>query len=150
MPDDTEKARAEARLDAALAQSAFQDPRPACRERLRWLREEQPKAFTTALAYYEETLVPALAGGTDEPLSLWIEYGRRLGELTAAGKTFAIDGSGKARPYRGAQLEQDLILHVPNDTAAEALALAVPRTLTAAQQANYDLLIGRARSLSAL
>jgi hypothetical protein len=147
MPDDTEKARAEARLDAALAESAFQDPRPAYRDRLRWLREEQPKAFSTALAYYEETLVPGLVAGTDEPLARWIEYGRHLGELTAPGKTVAIDTSGRARPFRGAHAGDELILHLPNDTAAEALPLAVPKTMTAAQQANYDLLVGRARAL---
>lgn len=147
MPDDSEKARAEARTDAALAQSAFQDPRPAFRERLRRLREQQPKAFSTALAYYEEILVPALIGSTDEPLSVWIEYGRRLGELTAPGKTFAIDAFGRAHPYRGSGSGAELILHLPDDTATEALALAVPKTLTAAQQANYDLLIGRARAL---
>ena len=146
MAEDSPKARAEAETDAAFAQSNFLDPRPGFRDRLRRLREEQPKAFSAALAYYEETLVPSLNGGED-PISAWIAYGQQLGELSAPGKTFSIDPSGRARPYRGVTEANALILHLPNDTAVEALALAVPRSLSEAQKANYDLLIGRARGV---
>jgi hypothetical protein len=145
---EKERARADARTDEALAAMDFRDPRPAFRERLRWLREEQPNAFTSALAYYEQTLVPALLDENLEPLGQWLEYGRHLGELTGAGKTVAIDESGRARPYRATRLDSELVIHVPNDTAREALALAVPNQLSDAQRANFDLLIGRARALS--
>jgi hypothetical protein len=147
MTEDSPKARAESQTDAAFAHSNFQDPRPDFRDRLRFLREEQPKAFSAALAYYEETLVPSVAGGED-PVTGWIAYGQQLGELTAPGKTFTIDPSGRARPYRGSNPGDHLVIHLPNDTAAAALPLAVPRALTPAQHANYELLIGGARRLA--
>jgi hypothetical protein len=144
---DTEKSRAEARMDAALLESEFGDPRPAYRERLRYLREQQPDAFGAALAYYEETLVPLVAAEDSEPLLAWAEYGRRLAELTGPGKTFAIDASGRARPQRSQAQPDQLMLHVPEDAALPVLPLAVPRQLTPAQTATLDLLVRSARSL---
>ena len=134
-------------MDSALADSAFADPRPAFRDRLRLFREEQPQAFAAALEYYETVLVPSVAADDSDPLSAWVQYGRRLGELSGPGRTLAIDGSGRAHPHTGEPRPDDLLLHVPNDTATQVLPLAVPRSLTAAQQATLDLLVHRARGL---
>jgi len=136
---------AEARTDAAFSASPYEDPRPSYRNRMRYLKDNNPRAFEAARAWYEETLVPAINQGAD-PVEAWITYGRQLGELTAPGATCAIDASGRAREYGGA-INGDLILHLPTDTAAPALALAVPRQISPAQRASYDLLIERARGL---
>lgn len=142
---ENEKARADARMDAALSQSGFEDPRPLLRDRLRLFREEQPNTFRTALEYYEQTLLPSLATQPSAPLTEWIEYGRRLGELAGHGKVVSIDQTGRTRPYSGEPLPDHLILHVPNDTVVEVLPLAVPRALSAPQRATLDLLLHRAR-----
>jgi hypothetical protein len=144
---ETEKTRADAHMDAALAQSTFEDPRPAFRDRLRLFREEQPDAFAAALQYYENVLVPAVAAAESEPLSEWVQYGRRLGELSGPGKTMAIDTTGRARTHSGAARDGELLMHIPHDTATQVLALAVPRQLSPAQQATLDLLVHRARGL---
>jgi len=141
-----DRAAAEERTDTAFARGLYEDPRASYRSRLRYLKENSPHAFETARAWYEETLVPAINQGTD-PIDAWIEYGRQLGELTASGSTHAIDAGGRAREYSG-HPAGELILHLPDDPAAPALALAVPRQLSPAQRASYDLLIERARSLS--
>jgi hypothetical protein len=141
------KSRAEARMDAALAGSSFEDPRPVYRERLRYLREQQPDAFEAALVYYEETLVPLVASEDCEPLEAWAEYGQRLAKLTGPGKTVWIDASGRAHPLRDQVGPDQLTLHVPVDTGLPVLALAVPRQLSAAQGATLDLLVRSARAL---
>jgi hypothetical protein len=126
--------------DQALAESGFQEPRPSFRDRLRHFREEAPAAYSAGVEYYEKTLVPALAAEDVDPLLAWIEYGRRLGEL--AGR-----GNGRARPYRHELRYDALVLHVPDDTAIEVLALAIPTTLAPPQKATLDLLVHRARGL---
>src|SRR5688572_25520862 len=104
------KSQADARTDGAIANSAFEDPRPGLRTRLRYLREEQPAAFTAALKYYEETLLPVVAAEDSDPITEWIEYGCRLGALTAPGKVLAVDQTGRARPYRSPAEPNTLVL----------------------------------------
>lgn len=144
---ETEKTIADQRSDQAFANGPFLDPRGAFRERLKVLREEQPAAFKAALEYYEKTLIPNMAGGAD-PIVEWVAYGRRLGELTGPGQSWAIDPTGRARPFAGEFDAGQLILHLPEDTSRPALAIALPREPSAAQQATYDLLIQRARALA--
>ena len=140
------KSIADQRSDEAFNSGPFQDPRGAFRERLRSFREDQPAAFKNALEYYEKTLIPNIAAGAD-PIIEWVAYGQKLGELTGRGKTSAIDPAGRARPLAEGFAGDQLILHLPDDTSVAALAVAVPRELSAAQRATYDLLINRARSL---
>ncbi len=147
MSENSDKTRADARIDRAVATSDYEDPRPGLRARLRYLREERPAAFTAALKYYEETLLPVVAADDSDPVLEWIHYGRRLGELTAPGKTVVIDVTGRARELAPDTESFGLILHIPADPAVEALAIAVPREMSTAQRASYDLLIDRARAL---
>jgi hypothetical protein len=141
-----DKARAEARLETALAQSGLEDPRPAYRERLRSLRESSTSAFEQALRHYEEQTLVALAGDAD-PIAAWVEYGRVLGELTASGRLLQVDSEGRATPYAAPPARDLLVLHVPEDTAAPILAAAVPRAASAAQRATYAMLVERRLSL---
>jgi hypothetical protein len=142
-----EKTRAENRTETAVAESGFEDFRPAFRERLRRLREDKPAAFAAALRYYEDRLLPVVADESSDAVVEWVAYGQRLGELTSAGNTLSIDETGRARPYSevGSHL---LTLHIPNDTSAEVLALLVPRELSRAQRATVELLLNRARALT--
>jgi hypothetical protein len=119
----------------------FADFRGVYRDRLRWLKEARASAFTTALAHYNDVLVPNIVAGA-APIGEWIDYGKRLGELAGSGKVVRIDESGRAHPYDGSV--EGLILHLPNDTAVPALALAVPRAPSEAQRAALELLVKKA------
>lgn len=144
---ENDKVRADLRSEAAFAEGSFEDPRAAFRERLKRFREERPDAFAAALEYYEQTLIPEVAGDAD-PIHEWVAYGRRLGELAGAGQTVTIDPTGRARPLTAGFSGDSLILHLPDDTQVEALPIAVPRLMSAAQRAAFDLLINRARALA--
>ena len=142
--DDTAKARVEASTAEAIATGPFEDFREAYRERLRWLKDSRPDDFARALKHYE-ALAESIAAGS-QPIEAWLDYGRRLGELSGAGKLMAIDATGRAQPASGVSSDE-LLLHLPDDNAVPALALAIPRALTEAQKASLDLLVRRKLAL---
>jgi hypothetical protein len=142
MTDESRKALAEARLEEALSLNGLEDPRPAYRERLRALREAGGDAFERALRHYEEATLPALADDAD-PLTVWVEYGRVLGELTSPGRLLHIDAEGRSAPYEPPPAGGFLLLHVPDDTSAPILAATMPRAASPAQRATYSLLVER-------
>ena len=136
--DDTAKRTADALTEKALAQGAYADFRDAYRARLRWLKDNRPHDFGRALDHYNDLLVPNIANGA-EPVAEWIHYGKRLAELTGRGKFVQVDATGRA--FELSEEFDGLLLHLPDDTAAPALALAIPRELSEAQQATLDLLV---------
>jgi hypothetical protein len=131
---------AERVLEAALAESGGRDPRDFYRERLREIKRLRPEDYQRAVSYYSETLLPEVAGGKREPLAAWTEYGRRLAEALAPGRTVSIDASGRAHTYETAAPDR-LILHLPDDKGAKALLVALPSALTREQRATYDVLV---------
>ena len=141
--DDTAKARAETRTAEAIAAGPYQDFREGYRERLRWLKETRPDAFQQALTAYE-ALVQGIAQGAD-PVQQWLEYGRRLGELSGRGAVVGIDESG--RSVAAAAGADTLLLHLPDDINVPALPLAIPRDISAAQKSTLDLLVRRKLAL---
>jgi hypothetical protein len=137
---DTVAAAAEQALEAALAESGARDPREFYRERLRELKRLRPDEYQSAVTYYTRTLLPEVAERRREALSAWTEYGRRLAEALTPGRTVTIDETGRARPYE-ASGGLGLILHLPEDGGGRALLVALPRTLSPAQRATYDVLV---------
>jgi hypothetical protein len=141
--NDTVAAAAERALEIALAESGARDPRAFYRERLRELKRLRPDEYRSLVGYYTNTLLPEVAEHRRDALVAWTEYGRRLAEALAPGRTVLIDDTGRARPYdspeRGPGL--GLILHLPHDGGARALLVALPRALSPAQRAAYDLLV---------
>jgi hypothetical protein len=133
-------AAAERALEAALAESGARDPREFYRERLRELKRLRPDEYQAAVSYYTHTLLPEVAERRRDALSAWTEYGRRLAEALAPGRTVTVDDSGRARPYE-ASGAIGLILHLPEDGGGRALLVALPRTLSPAQRATYDVLV---------
>jgi hypothetical protein len=133
-------AAAERALEAALAESGARDPREFYRERLRELKRLRPDEYQAAVSYYTHTLLPEVAERRRDALSAWTEYGRRLAEALAPGRTVTVDDSGRARPYE-ASGAIGLILHLPEDAGGRALLVALPRTLSPAQRATYDVLV---------
>jgi hypothetical protein len=145
---DDLKTRAEARLDAALAEADVQDPRDHYRRALKALRQRDPDGFDAALRYFEEDLIPAVAGDAD-PIDTWIEYGTMLARTLGEGRTVELDGTGRARPVYDVKAARGLVLHLPDDTATPAFALRCPRTPTPAQQAALELLVDGRQTASA-
>jgi hypothetical protein len=144
---DTVAAAAEQALEAALAESGARDPREFYRERLRELKRLRPDEYQTAVTYSTQTLLPEVAERRRDALAAWTEYGRRLAEALAPGRTVAIDETGRARPC-DSSASVGLILHVPHDGGARALLVALPRTLSPAQRATYDVLVSGKQRLS--
>lgn len=146
MSGDTLQEKADRVLEQAIEESGARDPREFYRERLRELRERDDAAYDEAVRHYREELLPTVAEGEGDPLALWTEYGRMLAELTAPGRTVAIDATGRAGPCGSPPQTDRLILHLPKARALPALLVGLPPELTAAQRATYDWLVaGRQR-----
>lgn len=127
-------------LGEALARASARDPRDFYRERMRELKRVRPEAYSEAVTYYQETLIPRVASGDHDPLECWTEYGRRLADALAPGKTIAVDRTGRSIPFE-APAGDRLILHLPDDGGPKALLVGLPPELSTAQQATYDVLV---------
>lgn len=139
MSDDTAK-QADQVLERALASTGARDPREFYRDRLRTLKKENPEGYHLAVSYYRETLLPTVAGGRQDPIHAWNEYGRRLAETLAPGRTLSIDESGRAHPFEEPRSDR-LILHLPDDKGGRAMLVGLPPVLSPAQRATYDVLV---------
>jgi hypothetical protein len=137
----TEQEKADRALEEALARSGGRDPREFYRERLRELKQASAEAYGRAVAYYRETLLPDVAEGRADPIEAWTEYGRKLAELAAAGRTVSIDPTGRAEPYRPPIPPGRLVLHLPDARNVRALVVGLPTALSEAQRATYDWLV---------
>lgn len=140
---------AERKLEEALEATGARDPREYYRRQLMDLRRSSRDAYDRAVAYYRETLVPSIAEGRAEPLAAWTEYGRKLAELRAPGRTVAVDPTGRAEPYEARSDPRRLVLHLPEAGKAPALLVGLPAALSDAQQATYDWLVRSRRRLGA-
>lgn len=147
MPEST-AAAAEKVLEAALAETGARDPRDFYRERLRELKRTHPEDYQRAVSYYTDTLLPEVAEGRRDPLVAWTEYGRRLAEALAPGRTVSIDDSGRARPFE-TSAPDGLIVHLPDDKGVRALVVSLPRSLSASQRATYDVLVAGKQRMGA-
>jgi hypothetical protein len=139
MSDELTQA-ADRALEAALEETGARDPREFYRERLRELKDANPEGYRDAVAYYREELLPTVAGGDAPALDAWTEYGRRLAEALAPGRTVSIDESGRAHGWEGPDVTR-LVLHLPKDAASRALLVGLPPELSPAQRATYDVLV---------
>jgi hypothetical protein len=126
-------------LEEALDATGARDPREFYRDRLRELKNANPVGYGEAVAYYTDTLLPSVAERTIPALDAWTEYGQRLAEMLAPGRTVSIDETGRAQAYDGPSLER-LILHIP-DGKGRALLVGLPPDLSTAQRATYDVLV---------
>ncbi|MFO7894902.1 MAG: hypothetical protein R6U63_14305 [Longimicrobiales bacterium] len=142
------KTRADARLGAALQDADQQDPRPLYRPALKYLRARKPDAFSDALRYFEDELLPAVAGEAD-PLEAWLDYGRRLARALGDGRLLELDSTGRARPVEDPATARGLVLHIPDDAGAPALTLRYPTDPSPAQRAALELLVEGRQTASA-
>lgn len=127
-------------LEQALADSGARDPREFYRDRLRDLKQQNPEGYKGAVRYYRETLIPSVANGEEPPLDAWVEYGRRLADALAPGRTVSIDETGRAHPFDGPKPDR-LVLHLPDGKRGRSLLVGLPADLSPAQRASFDVLV---------
>jgi hypothetical protein len=150
MDPDTQAA-ADRRLEEALAATGARDPRPACREALREIRRRSEDEYAEAVGEYRESVIRGITQGDADPVLTWIEFGVRLADRLAPGKTLAVDGDGRARDYAWPPAGSELIVHLPNDRGTRAIPVALPSVPTLAQRATVQLLAhGRVKLTEAM
>lgn len=137
---DAQKA-ADHALARVIREREARDPREPCRALLKELRARDRSSYERAVAHYEGTLVPSVASGQADPLEAWLDYARLLASLITPGRAVEVDREGTARDYVPPVPPDRLVLHLPDDPSAPALAIALPPELSPAQQATYDLLV---------
>ncbi len=133
--------RADQIFEDALGKTGAKDPREFYRKRLREMKAENPDAYTEAVAYYQNELVPSIAEAGDDPLMAWQQFGCRMAELTVTGTPIEIDTTGRRRPYAPPTPADRMVLHIPQGSKGRALIIGLPPELSAAQLATYDLLV---------
>lgn len=141
MAEPTLRERADQRFEQALQATGARDPREFYRSRLRELREQDPAAFRRAREYYDGTLTAEAAREGSDPVAAWLEYGRFLATLVAAGRTVQVDPSGLAREYTPPVPHDQLVLHLPDVAGVAVQVVGLPAQLSPAQRATYDLLV---------
>ena len=140
MSKNTAQSAADKAFEEALRTAGARDPREFYRERLRELKGTDPAAYEEAVRYYQDTLIPAVAEGSADPLQAWLEYGLRLANWAAPGEPVAVDRTGLRRPLEGPAPLDLLLLHVPSANG-RALVVGIPAELSPAQRATYELLV---------
>lgn len=132
------------RTDEALRRAGLADMRPAYRKLLVRLKQSDPAAFDEASRRYREELEPEITAADSDPIRAWLAYGTWLAGQLAAGRTLAIDASGRAQPFEGSSAPEAgvMILHVPEDDRAPATLLAMPSGPSESQRETAELLVG--------
>jgi hypothetical protein len=139
--DDATRTEADRRFMAALEETGARDPRDFYRKALRGLKDVNPSGYQKAVGHYQEVLVPSIAEGEVEPLRAWRDYGRLIAEVTAPGRTLAIDETGRASPFHDEAPMDSLVIHLPEARGTRALLVSLPPTPSRAQRATYELLV---------
>ena len=145
--DEIQQAEADRRFDEALQNKGGRDPRDYYRDRLKDLRQSNAEAYKVAVAYYQNTLIPAVASGAEEPLKAWRDYGLEIARLTAPGRTVTVDASGRSEPYQEPCADEVMVLHLPDSKRGRALLVGLPPKPSPAQLATYDWLVAGKKGL---
>jgi hypothetical protein len=140
MDEDTRKA-AESLFEAALEETGARDPREFYRARLRELKSEDPARYEEAVRHYADDLIPSIASGEIPPLEAWLRYGVRLAELSAPGRTWDVDPTGKRHTHAVPTPPDRLVLHIPDAKGERAILVGLPREPTKAQRATFSVLV---------
>jgi hypothetical protein len=139
--------QADQKFEEALERTGARDPREFYREALKELRAENPEGYDQAVRHFQEALVPAVARGGSQPLEAWREYGRLIAELTAPGRTVALDETGRSEAYRSDLPLDRLVLHLPEARGRRAILVSLPPQPSPAQRAAYNLLVAGKHTL---
>lgn len=142
-PREDPRAAADRRFAEALEHSGLPDPRDRYRDWLRRLRSQDDAGFRKAVEYFDRQLVAAVAHPTSDPWQEWTRFGMWLAQRLRPGSPVRIDATGRSRPASAEDAPLDeLVLHLPDSTREQALAVRMPAELSEAQRATLELLVG--------
>lgn len=141
------KAKADARLEAALEEAGARDPRDYYRGLLRELKTRDADTYEEAVKHFQDDLIPGIASDDLDPLEAWQEYGCMLAKWIAEGRTVEIDDTGLSYPHHPPTRADRLVLHLPDDTGEKAILVSLPGAVTSAQRATHDLLVAGKQTL---
>lgn len=130
----------EDRYRSALERHGVQDVQPLYRKLLVRLRSSDPEAYETAVARYEQSVVPGAEREKKDPVRLWVRYGIWLANRLQPGRVVAVDESGRSEPVVGEPPLGPLLLHLPDEARAPAVPLAVPAHPSRPQSVTVELL----------
>jgi len=148
--DENPRAEADRLFEEAMEKTGARDPRDFYRKALRELKPQNATAYEKAVSHFQNVLVPSIANGEAEPIWAWREYGRFIAEVTATGRTVAIDATGRSVPFDPDMPMDMLVLHLPDAKGGRAILVSLPAEPSPAQKATYDLLVaGKHRLRSA-
>jgi len=139
--DASAAATAEARTEEALEAGGYADMRPTYRDLLRRLKQRDAEAFDEATRRYRDDVVPAIAGGDEDPVSAWTTYGAWLADRFAHGRLVRLDETGLATSAGPDAAPGHVLLHLPEDSGDSAIPLLLPAELSPAQEAALELLV---------
>ena len=142
-----QKQAAEARFAEALAATGARDPRDYYREKLRELKHNSPEGYAEGVAYYQQMLIPSIAGGEVDPLEAWRDYGLLIARLMAPGRPVAIAPGGRSRPFQPPGDPGDMVLHMPENSRTRPILVTLPPKPSQAQLATFDWLVAGRREL---
>lgn len=134
-------------FERALEQAGARDPREFYRDRLRELKANDADAYQRAVDHYRDQLLPSIVEASADPIEAWLAYGCKLAELTAPGRAVEIDQTGRAHAYQPPTPGDRMVVHLPDGKVWRALVVGLPKDLTAAQHATYDLLVSGRQKL---
>ena len=129
------------RTEAALKAGGYADMRPVYRAILKRLKQKDAVLFDEATARYEETLLPALADDTTDPVAAWVEYGAWLARKLTTGRLTHLDQTGLATNGDPTPVPGEVLLYLPDEKSESAIPLLRPAEPSAAQLATLGLLV---------
>lgn len=135
----TESARV--RTDRALQCGGYADMRPVYRSMLKRLKQKDGALFDEATARYQDTLQPALADDSADPIVAWVEYGEWLARKLTTGRLVHLDATGLAADGLAVPASDRVLLYLPDETDEAAIPLLRPSEPSAAQLAALELLV---------
>ena len=148
--DQEVQKRADELFEEALERTGGKDPREFYRDRLREMKAADPEAYQEAVDYYQNLLIPSIVDSGADPVNAWQQYGCRVAGLTTPGNPVEVDTTGRMHRYDPPASDDRMVLHIPDGSKGRALVVGLPRELSSAQLATYDLLVSGKQRLREL
>lgn len=129
------------RYAEALAEHGLGDVQPLYRRMLVRMKDRDRSAYDEAVERYRKQVEEATADA-DDPVAVWVDYGVWLADRLEPGTLKAIDENGRASEAGAPPPLGPMLLHLPDDSKASAVVLAMPSVPSPAQSETASLLCG--------
>jgi len=133
--------KADRNFEAVLRETGARDPRELYRGLLRQLRERDEEAYTLAVERWKNEVVEPIAGGAEDPLSLWLRFGLALAADLHPGRSVQIDETGRVQGLQAPPAWTRMVLHLPDSPRDRAVPVCLPPKMSGPQEATLRLLV---------